>query len=250
MAKGKHKRFKENESFKSLFQPTTEQLRADQFELKGRWRQLYFKNDNPIVLELGCGKGEYTVALSKRFPEKNFIGIDIKGARLWRGAKTVTEEGIENSAFIRARIEFITSLFDSGEVDEIWITFPDPQRKKARKRLTSPLFLERYRTFLKEGAIVRLKTDSLFLHTYSREVVVQNSLTLLVANEDIYGSGFADELLSIKTFYESIFLKRGVKITYLEFTLDGEQPLKEPLWNHEPYLEEFTAPAALSRRIQ
>ena len=228
MGKGKLQRFKENETFALLHQPSFDSIFRRDFHLKGNWQQHFFHNTNPIVLELGCGKGEYTVTLARKYPEKNFIGIDIKGARLWRGAKTATMEQLSNVAFIRTRIDCIESFFAAGEVSEIWITFSDPQPKNARKRLTSTLFLSRYRHFLQPKGIVHLKTDSQLLHEYTKASVIHNQLELLEANADIYGSGCADELLSIKTHYEQLFLKQGLPITYLRFRIDGQQPLSEP----------------------
>jgi tRNA (guanine-N7-)-methyltransferase len=192
------------------------------------WHEQVFHNHNPIVLELGCGKGEYTVTLATRFPEKNFIGIDIKGARLWRGAKTATEKQLQNVVFIRTRIDFIESFFAPCEIDEIWITFPDPQPKAIRKRLTSPLFLSRYRNFLNPGGAIHLKTDSRLLHDYTKALAVHNHLKVWESSTDIYGSGFADEVLSIKTYYEQLFLKKGMPITYLKFDLNGDNVLQEP----------------------
>ncbi|HPV56712.1 MAG TPA: tRNA (guanosine(46)-N7)-methyltransferase TrmB, partial [Tenuifilaceae bacterium] len=177
MAKNKLRRFAENETFENLFQPTMSDVMNGDFHLKGKWRSDYFKNSNPIVLELGCGKGEYSVGLAKMFPEKNFIGADIKGARLWRGAKTAVEEKMSNVAFIRTRIEHIASFFAPEEVDEIWVTFPDPQprEKKSKKRLTSSRFLNHYAKFLKPNGIVHLKTDSQALHAYTKAVIEYNN---------------------------------------------------------------------------
>jgi len=228
MGKDKLQRFKENETFTLLHQPAFETIFRRDFHLKGNWHGTFFNNANPIVLELGCGKGEYTVALARKYPEKNFIGIDIKGARLWRGAKTATMEQMANVAFIRTRIDCIESFFAAGEVSEIWITFPDPQVKNVRKRLTSTLFLSRYRKFLQAGGIIHLKTDSQLLHEYTKALVIHNQLELLEADADIYNSGRADELLSIKTHYEQLFLKQGLPITYLCFRIDGTQLLIEP----------------------
>ena len=219
MGKNKHLRFRENETFTLLYQPALEEVFRRDFRLKGMWREQVFHNANPIVLELGCGKGEYTIALARRFPEKNFIGVDIKGARLWRGAKTATEQQLQNVAFIRTRIDFIESFFAPREVDEIWITFPDPQPKAARKRLTSPLFLTRYRKFLTPGGHIHLKTDSRLLHDYTKALAAHNHLKVWASSADIYGTGFADDVLSIKTHYEQLFLKKGLPITYLEFDI-------------------------------
>ncbi len=238
-SKDKLKRFRENETFSCLIQPRTEEVLRCDHPIKGNWGRDMFHNQNPIVLELGCGKGEYTVSLAERFPERNFIGIDIKGARLWKGAKYATENAMPNVAFLRTRIEFIESLFAPGEVSEIWITFADPQEKKARKRLTSPGFLNRYARFLAPGGVVHLKTDSRLLHFYTEELCRQNSMTILASDDDIYGHGVADEILSIKTFYESSFLAKGIPITYLAFRLDNAAPLVEPEWDQEPFEQDY-----------
>ena len=222
-SKHKLKRFQENETFSRLLQPSREDLLEGNFPLRGHWREEFFGNDHPIVLELGCGKGEYTVGLARRHPEKNFIGVDIKGARLWRGAKTVTEEGMPNAGFLRTQIELIDRCFAPDEVDEIWITFPDPQLRKGRvkKRLTAPEFLTRYARFLRPGGPIHLKSDCRHLHDYTRTVTEGNALPIEACNTDIYGTGFADDLLSIKTTYEKRFLAQGVPITYIRFSLDG-----------------------------
>jgi len=238
-SKDKLKRFKENETFACLIQPRTDEVLGCNHPIKGHWGEMMFHNSNPIVLELGCGKGEYTVALAEKYPDCNFIGIDIKGARLWKGAKYVTEHKIANAAFIRTHIEFIESLFDSGEVSEIWITFADPQEKKAKKRLTSPIFLKRYHNIMRDEGIIHLKTDSRLLHNYTLELALQNGMTVLEHNDDIYGSGRADELLSIQTFYEKSFLSRNFPITYMSFRLDNKKALTEPDWNQEPYEQQY-----------
>ena len=198
MGHDKLRKFAENETFACLLQPDaskvldktgdpSEGLKLNDHPIKGHWNEKMFHNDQPIVLELGCGKGEYTIDLSRRVPERNYIGVDIKGARLWRGAKTATEEGIGNVAFLRTRIEFIEAFFGPGEVSEIWLTFSDPQLKSENSRLTSPLFLERYRKFLRPGGIIHLKTDSRFLHEYSKAVALENGLDILAATIDLYG---------------------------------------------------------------
>lgn len=238
-SKDKLKRFRENETFSCLLQPRTEEVLRRDHPVKGNWGRDMFHNSNPIVLELGCGKGEYTVSLAERFPDRNFIGIDIKGARLWKGAKYATEHEMPNVAFLRTRIEFIESLFAEGEVAEIWITFADPQEKKARKRLTSPGFLTRYAKFLAPGGIIHLKTDSRLLHFYTEELCKQNGMTILASDDDIYGHGVADEILSIKTFYESSFLAKGIPITYLSFRIDGTMPPAEPDWDQTPYEQAY-----------
>lgn len=238
-SKGKLKRFAENETFGCLVQPAAEELLGKDHPLKGCWARDFFHNGNPIVLELGCGKGEYTVSLAQRFPDRNFIGIDIKGARLWRGAKTATENNISNVAFLRTRIEFITSLFAENEISEIWITFADPQEKKARKRLTHPIFLNRYSSILAPEGRIHLKTDSRLLHFYTLELAKRNGLTVYMHDDDIYGHGVADDLLSIKTFYEKSFISKGIAITYMCFALDGRQTLEEPDWDQTPYEQAY-----------
>jgi tRNA (guanine-N7-)-methyltransferase len=217
MGKNKLKKFEENRLFQHLFQPSDDMRNPDS-GFRGNWNEK-FGNSNPVILELGCGKGEYTVALSEKYPCKNFIGVDIKGARLWRGAKTVAEKNIPNAAFLRIRIEFIDNFFAQNEVDEIWITFPDPQPNKPGKRLTSPPFLERYRTFLKNGGIIHLKTDSRTLHDYTLKVITENRFTLLSSYTDISVQNPDDELLCIKTFYETQYLAQGIPITYLKFKI-------------------------------
>ena len=239
MGKNKLKKFADMETFGCVYQFPWGVLESGACPMKGNWHERCFHNDNPIVLELGCGKGEYTVALAEKFPERNFIGIDIKGARLWKGAKYATEKPLPNVAFIRTRIEFITSLFAPGEVAEIWITFADPQEKKARKRLTAPGFLARYNQILAPGGIVHLKTDSRLLHNYTLQVAAVNGLPVLVHDEDIYGHGLADEVLSIKTFYEQSFLAKGIPITYLAFRPGTKKPLAEPDWDQTPYEQSY-----------
>ena len=236
-SKNKIRRFRENETFKCIVQPTTEEVFRKDYPLKGKWAETFFGNSNPIILELGCGKGEYTVALARKFPNINFIGIDIKGARLWRGAKTATDENISNVGFIRTRIEFIESLFGKGEIAEIWITFADPQIKRDKKRLTYKFFLDRYRNFLVDNGIIHLKTDSRFFHEYTLCQVRENDLLLIEAHTDIYGTGRADEILSIKTFYESQFVSRGIPITYLAFRLPSDKQIVETTtWNPDEYI--------------
>lgn len=230
MGKDKFRRFQENLTFANMIQPEFGEIFGKDHKLKGRWREDFFRNDKPIVLELGCGRGEYTVALAAANPDINYIGIDIKGARMWRGAKTATESGMANAAFLRTRIEFINSFFDRGEVDEIWITFPDPQLKKQRvkKRLTSPAFLGYYARFLKPDVPVNLKTDSQHLHEYTKAVAQCNELPVSVCSNDIYNDGTADPVLSIKTAYEQKFLSEGLPITYIRFTLGGCSDFQAP----------------------
>ncbi len=228
MGKNKHKRFAENLAFACLVQPAFDEVWQRDHCLKGRWRADFFGNDNPVALELGCGRGEYTVGLGALYPGRNIIGIDVKGARLWRGAKTATDSGMRNVGFIRTRIEFIESFFAPGEIDEIWITFPDPQLKdeRAKKRLTAPGFLDRYARFVRPGGTIHLKTDSLPLHRYTLEVLAGRGIIPEAACEDIYGSGMAgaNPELQIKTTYETRFLGEGLPITYLRFRLDNSIP--------------------------
>ena len=225
MGKDKLRKFRENLTFDCFVQPEFDEVFRRDHPLKGHWHDSFFRNDNPIVLELGCGKGEYTVALAVRDPSRNYIRIDIKGARMWRGAKTATERGMRNVGFLRTRIEFINGLFGEGEVSEIWITFPDPQLKtrRAKKRLTSPLFLEYYARLLRADGTIHLKTDSKHLYAYTNEVIRRFGLPCAVSNPDIYGSGYADEVLSVKTAYEQLFLGMGLPITYTRFSLGGRR---------------------------
>ncbi|MDR3328504.1 MAG: tRNA (guanosine(46)-N7)-methyltransferase TrmB [Prevotellaceae bacterium] len=219
MGKNKQARFAENETFSLLFQPPLEELLRGDFRLKGRWGELMFGNAHPIVLELGCGRGEYTVELARRTPERNFIGIDIKGARLWRGAKTATEEHLPNVAFVRTRVEVITSLFAAGEVSEVWLTFPDPQPSHPRRRLCSPLFLDRYAQLAPAPrGVLHLKTDSAALHAYAKAVLAASGLAPLACTADLYAAPH-DDLLDIQTTYEQMFRARGCPITYLRMPL-------------------------------
>lgn len=220
MAKNKLARFEENLSFEIFFQPNYEDIKNG-FVLKGKWANDFFKNDNPIILELGCGKGEYSVGLANRYPEKNFIGIDIKGARMWRGCKTSCEEKMTNIAFLRSRIELIEFYFEENEVDEIWVTFPDPQprRIKENKRLTSPPFLKRYANILKPDGVVHLKTDAFILYLYTMEILEEFKHKILISTDDLYHSGIDDDVMGIQTFYEQMFLEQGKKINYIKFQL-------------------------------
>ncbi|WP_053976947.1 tRNA (guanosine(46)-N7)-methyltransferase TrmB [Mangrovimonas xylaniphaga] len=221
-SKNKLKRFKENETFSNVFQPTRDELVNAEFALKGNWNDTVFKNDHPLVLELGCGKGEYSVALAQKYPEKNFIGIDIKGARFWRGAKTAVEDGIDNVAFLRTQIELIEYAFAENEVDEIWITFPDPQikYKRTKHRLTNSEFLKRYKHILKPDGIVNLKTDSEFMHGYTLGLLHGEGHEVLYSNHDVYRQeGSPEEVTSIQTFYESQYLEQNKPITYIRFKI-------------------------------
>ncbi len=219
MGKNKLERFAENLTFDNLFQVGFEQLKDKDFFLKGKWREEYFKNDNPIVLELGCGKGEYTVGLGEKYTNKNFIGIDIKGARLWRGCKTAFENKMNNVAFLRCQIQMLEKLFDKDEVDEIWITFCDPQLKNENRRLTCPRFLERYAKVIKSDGILHLKTDSTELYEYTSEMLKQENHTILFESNDLYGTDLEDDVKDIQTFYEKMYLKEGKKIKYIKFQL-------------------------------
>ncbi len=221
-SKNKLKRFRENETFANVFQPTREELVNQNFDLKGQWNDTVFKNHNPLILELGCGKGEYSIALAKRYPNKNFIGIDIKGARFWRGAKTAVEEQIENVAFLRTQIELIDYAFDEGEVDEIWITFPDPQikYKRTKHRMTNTDFLKRYKKILNPDGVVNLKTDSEFMHGYTLGLLHGEGHEVLYANHNVYKQeGSPDEVTSIQTHYETLYLEKNKPITYIRFKI-------------------------------
>ena len=232
MGKGKLAKFAEMETFKNVFQYPFSVVDNVPFEMKGHWHEEYFHNDNPIVLELGCGKGEYTVELGKLYPNVNFIGVDIKGARMWTGAKQALEAGLENVAFLRTNIEIMDRFFAENEVQEIWLTFSDPQMKNARKRLTSTFFMNRYRHFLVNNGIIHLKTDSNFLYTYTDYMVKKNSLPVIFQTQDLYHTEGIDEetkkILSIQTYYESMWIERGLNIKYLKFNLPAEGELHEP----------------------
>lgn len=228
MGKGKLAKFADLANYPHVFEYPYSVVDNVPFELKGKWGESFFKNDHPIVLELGCGRGEYTVGLGRLFSEKNFIGVDIKGARMWTGATESLREGLNNVAFLRTNIEIIDRFFGENEVSEIWLTFSDPQMKKPTKRLSSSFFLERYRRFLKDGGLVHLKTDSNFLYTYTRLLIEENQLPVLVQTDDLYHSGQADEILSIQTYYEQQWLDRGMNIKYIKFALPKEGTLREP----------------------
>ena len=228
MGKNKLKKFAELNTYDHVFQATFSELREKDFYMKGRWKAGFFKNDNPVVLELGCGKGEYTVALARLYPDKNFIGVDIKGSRMHTGATDAKDEGLTNVAFIRTNIEKITSFFEKGEVSEIWLTFPDPQMKKSTKRLTSTHFLKRYKDIIIENGLIHLKTDSNFMYTYTRELLKVNDITLEVDEDDLYASDFSGDILSIQTYYESKWLAHGLPIKYLRYRLPFNKELIEP----------------------
>lgn len=234
MSKNKLQKFEETLAFKRVYQPDFDEVHKKDFFLKGKWSIEVFNNNHPLVLELGCGKGEYTTGLAQHFPEKNFIGVDIKGARIWRGAKTSNDENIENSGFLRTRIEIIDSFFAEDEVEEIWLTFPDPQIKKRRmkKRLSGPRFLLQYQKFLKSDGIVHLKTDSSILYQYTLDLVNHNKLELIFSTDNLYESGLNEEILQIQTFYEKQYLAQGLKINYLKFRLPKNITIEE-LPDHE-----------------
>ena len=221
-SKNKLKRFKENATFTNVIQPKREEVQSGQYSLKGSWGK-HFGNDNPIVLELGCGKGEYTIGLAKQHADKNFIGIDIKGARLWRGAKTALEENLTNVVFLRTQIELIDDLFGKNEISEIWITFPDPQikYKRTKHRMTNQGFLDKYRNILKPEGIVNLKTDSEFMHGYTLGLLQGLGLEIMYANHDVYkNEGSPKDVLDIQTFYEKQYLEKGKPITYIRFRIN------------------------------
>jgi tRNA (guanine-N7-)-methyltransferase len=226
VGRNKPTRWAELETLDRVIQPRFEDFYGNDHPIKGNWKKFFFSNENPIVLELGCGRGEYTVNLAKKYHNRNFIGVDIRGARLWRGAKTANEQNLLNAGFLRTRIEIIRSFFASDEVDEIWITFPDPQLKNKRnkKRLTGPIFLNFYRTFLKDCGVIHLKTDNLDLYKDTLDLVKNNGLDIITSTEDLYSDGMItgvdNELLSIKTHYENQFLEKGMKIRYLSFRLN------------------------------
>lgn len=228
MAKKKLARFAEILEFDNVVQAGYDEVFNRKHSLHGKWTEEFFRSDGPVVIELGCGKGEYTVGLARMFPEINFVGVDIKGSRLWKGAKYAYENKMLNVRFLRTRIEFIPSFFDSEEIEQIWLTFPDPQLKKSRKRLTSAGFLNRYRKVLRKRGLVHLKTDSAELYHYTLSVIHANQLEVLEETTDLYNSGRTDEILSIKTFYEQQFLDLGKPIFYLKFRIDSPGEIIEP----------------------
>lgn len=228
MGKNKLKKFADMKSFSCVLEYPREELLKNGFPHRGKWNSEFFKTPQPIIVELGCGKGEYTVGLAKNDSDRNYVGVDIKGSRMWSGAKEVEETGLSNAGFLRAEIENICSFFGKGEVEEIWITFPDPQMQKVRKRLTSTRFLSLYREILRPDGIINLKTDSPFLYEYTRRLVELNGFEVLTNTDDLYGAGKADPVSSIKTYYEQQWLSRGKKIKLLSFRLPQNGELKEP----------------------
>jgi len=227
VGKGKLKKFDEMMGFEHVVQVPFHSILHDDFHLKGKWSAEFFKNENPLILELGCGKGEYTVELATMNPNINYIGVDIKGARLWRGAKLALERGLKNVAFVRTNIELVTQFFGAGEVSEIWLTFPDPQMRKASKRLTSTFFMERYRRLLKADGVVHLKTDSNFQYNYTCEMVALNDFEVVDKTDNVYEWEHLTDILRIRTFYEKQWLDRGITIKYISFHLHDRE-LKEP----------------------
>ncbi|MCD6355603.1 MAG: tRNA (guanosine(46)-N7)-methyltransferase TrmB [Prolixibacteraceae bacterium] len=227
MSKNKLAKFAEMETFEHVVQAPYNKIKEADFHLKGKWNSQFFKNNYPIILELGCGKGEYSVALAEKNPSLNFIGVDIKGSRLWNGAKQAFDKNLKNVAFLRTNIEIIPQFFASGEVSEIWLTFPDPQMKKARKRLTSTTFLKKYKQFLKPDGIVHLKTDSNFQFTYTSALAELNRFEIFAKTNNLYRSTLLNETLQIKTFYEKQWLARGITIKYMAFKLN-KRKLVEP----------------------
>lgn len=228
MGKGKLDKFADMREYQHVFEYPYSVADNVPFQMKGKWNKEFFKNDNPIVLELGCGRGEYTVGLGKLYPHKNFIGVDIKGSIMWTGATQALKENMTNVAFLRTNIEIIDRMFAENEVSEIWLTFSYPQMKKVTKRLTSTYFMNRYRKFLVPDGIIHLKTDSNFMFTYTKYMVQENNLPVDFMTEDLYGSGLVDEILGIRTYYEQQWLDRGLNIKYLKFHLTKEGELREP----------------------
>lgn len=227
MSKGKLQKFSEMNFFRNVVQPSFEEVFHKDFTLKGQWNSKFFDENLPLTVELGCGRGEYSVAMAQMYSERNFIGVDIKGARIWKGAKEALENGVNNVGFIRTRIDFIESFFSKDEVSELWITFPDPQLKKARKRLTSAKFLNMYKDFLKPGGLIHLKTDNSDLYNYTLEMANQNNFEVEIATDDLYKERNLDEVLSIKTYYENMWLEQGLNIHYLRFKINSDHDIKE-----------------------
>ena len=227
MGHGKLERFAENATFQHVLQPTFEEVTSGAFPLKGKWNSNFFHRDAPLVLELGCGKGEYTTGLAQQYPERNYIGVDIKGARIWRGARTVKELGLTNVAFLRTHVDHLLKVFGPGEVSEIWLTFSDPQLGKDRKKLTSPLFLARYKEVMAPGGIINLKTDSPELYQYTLDIIAEQKLPLYESSADVYGELVQrstpefQAVLNIRTFYEQMWLGEGKRIHYCRFGISG-----------------------------
>jgi tRNA (guanine-N7-)-methyltransferase len=232
VGKNKLAKFEEMKGFEHVIQAPFNTIKNNDFPLKGKWREQFFGNENPIILELGCGKGEYSIELAEKHPQKNFLGVDIKGARLWKGAKIAQEKGLKNVGFLRTNIEIIGQFFGPDEVDEIWLTFPDPQMKKTRKRLTSTTFLKKYKSFLKKDGIIHLKTDSNFQYAYTNALAHLNDFEILAETDNLYESEILNDILRIRTFYEKQWLSRGIPIKYLAFRLNDKE-WQEPEMNFE-----------------
>ncbi|HOK38898.1 MAG: tRNA (guanosine(46)-N7)-methyltransferase TrmB [Bacteroidales bacterium] len=235
-AKRKLQKFEQNKTFPHFFEPQLYYNNFSDFELKAKWHSEFFKNSNPIILELGCGKGEYSVNIATMFPEKNCIGVDIKGARMWKGASESLKMGLKNIAFLRTRVEFTPLCFGKDEISEIWLTFPDPQlgpKKRIKKRLTSSVFLSKYQKFLKNNGIINLKTDDDTLYKYTLRIIQANNLELLVNTDDLYNSSYYQGLLAIKTHYESLWNKENRIIKYLKFRLPYNVEIIEPEYEEE-----------------
>lgn len=228
MAKNKLERFEELREMMNVIQPEHKDVFGVDYKLKSKWGKDFFGNDNPITLELGCGKGEYCIELARMYPEQNFIGIDLKGARIWNGAKQAVEEGLKNVAFVRIRIELIESLFAKDEISNIWITFPDPQMSKVRKRLTGTRYMKIYSNIMSKDGIINLKTDSHFMYSYTREMIKHNGLKEILTTDDLYSSYIEKKLPQVKTFYERQWLKRGMTIKYIKFSLNNKFDFEEP----------------------
>lgn len=247
MGKNKLAKFEEMKGFEHVVQAPFHVIKNTHFHLKGKWREQFFGNDNPIILELGCGKGEYSVELAEKHPDKNFLGVDIKGARLWKGAKTALEKDLKNVGFLRTNIEIIGQFFGPEEVDEIWLTFPDPQMKKTRKRLTSTIFLKKFKLFLKKNGIIHLKTDSNFQYSYTCALAHLNEFEIVTETDNLYESDIINDTLRIKTFYENQWLSRGIPIKYLAFRLN-DKDWQEPEMEFEK--DEYRSFGRSAREIQ
>ncbi|MBN2662077.1 MAG: tRNA (guanosine(46)-N7)-methyltransferase TrmB [Bacteroidales bacterium] len=228
MSKDKLKKFEEVQTFKNVLQPSMKGLVKQNDNLRGKWNSEIFKNNNPIVLEVGCGKGEYSVGLAEKYPNKNFIGIDIKGARIWRGAKTALEKNLKNVFFLRSKIDFLDKFFAENEVSEIWIPHPDPQPKKPNKRLTSKFFLTIYQAITINNALIHLKTDSEKLYKYTLDLLKENNIKTIKTYNNIHSTNLNNEITKIKTYYENMFLQEGQKITYLSFRLNKNKTIVAP----------------------
>ena len=227
MSKNKLEKFAELKKFENVIQPKIKGTYTIDYELKGKWNNKYFKNNHPITLELGCGKAEYTIFLSQKYRNKNFIAIDIKGARIWKGAKEAIEKNLKNAVFLRTKIDLLNAFFEKNEVSELWIPFPDPQPKKQNKRLTSPYFLNLYKKFITKDCIIHLKTDNLPLYEYTLEMLEYNKIKPIIYSNDLYSSSINEDVNEIKTFYEKQFISQGKKITYIKFSINNIDELQD-----------------------